>query len=489
MPTPHGDNHDLWIDPHDNQRMIEGNDGGACVSFNGGATWSTIYNQPTAQFYHVIDRRRSSPTASTARSRTTPRSACRAATIDGAIHERTGTRRAAARAATSRSSRTTRHRRRLRSGRPARLQRHHDPLRPPHRPDPQHHRLAGAVRLGRRRREPQVPLPVDLPDHVLAARPARRSTSPATSSSARPTRARAGRSISPDLTRNDPDKLEPSGGPITRDNTGAEVYCTIFAFAESPHRQGVLWAGTDDGLVHSREDGGADLAERHPARPAGVGADQHHRALAARRRRPPTSRPRATSSTTPRPTSSRRPTTAQTWTQITNGIPDDDFTRVIREDPNRRGLLYAGTETGHLRLVRRRRELAAARRQPAGRADPRPGRSRAIDLVVATHGRSFWILDDLTPLHQLADELQGAPRSTSSSRGRRSVCAATAASAASRQAGHRQLRLTPAPARSCTTRSTQPDGDDRRRAASTPARTRRTALSSTTTCASSRPAR
>ena len=260
--------------------------------------------------------------------------------------------------------------RRLRSGRPPRLQRHHDPLRPPDRADPQHHRLAGAVRLGASARRSSSTASSG-PSRSCSRRiPRTSSTSPATSSSARPTSAAASRSSVRDLTRNDPDKLKPSGGPITRDNTGAEVYCTIFALAESPHTQGVFWAGTDDGLVHLSRGRRQDLAERHPARPAGVGADQHHRALAARGGR-----------------RLRRGHPLQARRHHALPLQDDRQRRDLDEDHQRhpgrrvhprhpRGPEPAGPalrrdRDGDLRLVRRRGQLAAARRQLPGRADPR----------------------------------------------------------------------------------------------------------------------
>ena len=174
MPTPHGDNHDLWIDPTTTARMIEGNDGGACVTFNGGETWSTIYNQPTAQFYHVTtddqfpyrvygsqqdNTRHQRPERDDRRRH--PRADWYAA---GRRRERLH-RGQAGRAVA---------RRRLRSGRTPRLQRHHDPLRPPHRPGSATSPSGRSCTAGASaRRALKYRLPVDLPDPLLAARPAR----------------------------------------------------------------------------------------------------------------------------------------------------------------------------------------------------------------------------------------------------------------------------------------------------------------------------
>ena len=148
-----------------------------------------------------------------------------------------------------------------------------DPLRPPHRAAARHHRLArGVLRLGREGL--QVPLPVDLADAALAARPEHALPRRQRRLPLDATRARAGRSISPDLTRNDPTTLEPSGGA---DHQGQHrrrgLRHGLRLRRVAARSAGVLWAGSDDGLVHVSRDGGADLGERHAAGPAGVGAD------------------------------------------------------------------------------------------------------------------------------------------------------------------------------------------------------------------------
>ena len=200
--------------------------------------------------------------------------------------------------------------------------------------------------------------------------------------------------VSPDLTRNDPEKLKPSGGPITRDNTGAEIYCTIFALAESPHQPGLFWAGSRTmGWSTSREDGGAHLAEHHPARSAGVVADRDHRAVAPRRGTAYLAATRYKHDDT-RPYLYKTTDCGSTWTPINGNLPIDEFTRVIREDPHQPGLLYAGTETGiYVSLDDGGRWRAAGGNLPVV-----PIHDLVVkgdELVVATHGRSFWILDDL----------------------------------------------------------------------------------------------
>ena len=213
--------------------------------------------------------------------------------------------------------------------------------------------------------------------------------------------------VSADLTRNDPTKLGLSGGPISRDNSGAEVYCTIFALAESLHERDVLWAGTDDGLVHLSRDRGRTWQLVTPPELPGVGARQRAGAVAPRRRhvlrgghtlqaRRPT--PVSVQDDGLRPHAGRA---------SAEGIPDGEITRVIREDPSRRGLLYAGTETGCGCLF----DAGGAWQPLRSNLPVAPIHDLIVkdtDMVVATHGRSFWILDDLTPLHQMADQIAGA---------------------------------------------------------------------------------
>src|SRR6266571_2726050 len=208
--------------------------------------------------------------------------------------------------------------------------------------------------------------------------------------------------ISPDLTRNDKSKLGPSGGPITKDNTGAEYYCTIFAFAESPVGRGVLWAGSDDGLLHvSRDDGktwkNVTPAAIKPFSLVSIIEPSPHDAgtayVATTRYKHDDFKPYLWKTTN----------YGRTWTKITNGIPADDFTRVIREDPTRKGLLYAGTETG----VYVSFDDGARWNRLGGNLPVVPIHDMVVkdsDLVLGTHGRSFWVLDDLSPIRQLAAE-------------------------------------------------------------------------------------
>ncbi|MGD9890744.1 MAG: WD40/YVTN/BNR-like repeat-containing protein, partial [Dehalococcoidia bacterium] len=209
--------------------------------------------------------------------------------------------------------------------------------------------------------------------------------------------------ISPDLTRDDKSKQEASGGPITKDTTGAEHYCTIFAFTESPHERGVFWAGSDDGLVHLSRDGGASWQNVTPPQLpewttiCSIEVSPHDPAtayVAATRYR--------LDDTTPFLLKTND--YGSTWQTITSGIPAHDFTRVVREDPERRGLLYAGTETGLYVSF----DDGANWQRWQGNLPVAPVYDLIVkdgDLIVATHGRSFWVLDDLTPLREMSEAI------------------------------------------------------------------------------------
>ena len=213
--------------------------------------------------------------------------------------------------------------------------------------------------------------------------------------------------ISPDLTRGDTTKMETSGGPITKDTSGAETYGTIFAFVESLHEPGVFWAGSDDGLVHISRNGGKTWSDITPldlpewtlinmieVSPHGPATAY----LAATRYKLDETRPMLYKTSD----------YGQSWTDISQGILESDYTRVIREDPGRRGSLYVGTETG----VYVSYDDGGAWSPLQGNLPSVPIYDLAVkdnDLIAATHGRSFWILDDLTTLQQLTNELAESP--------------------------------------------------------------------------------
>jgi hypothetical protein len=213
--------------------------------------------------------------------------------------------------------------------------------------------------------------------------------------------------ISPDLTRNDVSKMEPSGGPITKDTSGAETYGTVFALVASPLQQGLLWAGSDDGLVHLSQDGGNTWHNITPPHLpewtliSMIEASPHEAGsayLAATRYKLDDHRPMLYKTTD----------YGRTWLDISTGIREDDYTRVIRADPVRRGLLYVGTETGTYVSG----DDGASWHSLQANLPPVPVYDLLVkddDLIAATHGRSFWILDDLTQLRQLADDLLEQP--------------------------------------------------------------------------------
>ncbi|MBX6341929.1 MAG: glycosyl hydrolase, partial [Thermomicrobiaceae bacterium] len=255
IPTPHGDNHALWIDPRDPQRMIEGNDGGACVSFDGGRSWSTLLNQPTAQFYHVTT---DDQVPYHVYGSQQDNWAMRLPSIDfeGAISWKDYVEPGGGESGYIAISPKPPHRvfgggigtglghGRLIAWNPETGQKRNVTVWPEF-----HGSGAGAI-LHRYRFQWTFPIafsPHDPNVLYVCSNHVHRSTDEGNSWEV----------ISPDLTRNDPSTLQASGGPITADNSGAEIYGTIFAFAESPLTPGLLWAGSDDGLVHLSRDGGA----------------------------------------------------------------------------------------------------------------------------------------------------------------------------------------------------------------------------------------
>ena len=208
--------------------------------------------------------------------------------------------------------------------------------------------------------------------------------------------------VSPDLTRNDPDKGEPGGGPISRDVSGAEVYCTIFSFAESPHEPGEFWAGSDDGLVHVSRDSGATWED---ITPPGLPKWATVSMIELSPHDPDTAWLAAWNYKLDdySPYLYRTRDGGRSWQSIAEGIPDGEFVRVVREDPARPGLLYAGTETG----VYVSPDAGSSWQSLRLNLPVTPIHDLLVkdsDLVAATHGRSFWILDDLTPLRELTVE-------------------------------------------------------------------------------------
>ncbi|MDB9721356.1 glycosyl hydrolase, partial [Winogradskyella sp.] len=207
--------------------------------------------------------------------------------------------------------------------------------------------------------------------------------------------------ISPDLTRNDPEKLKSSGGPITQDNTSVEYYCTIFAANESPLKEGLLWVGSDDGLINVTQDGGKTWTD---VTPKGMPEWMMINSIEPSAFDEGTCYVAGTKYKTGdfAPYLYKTTNYGKSWTKITNGINEEHFTRVLREDPKRKGLLYAGTETGMYISFNDGKDW-----KPFQLNLPIVAITDVTikdnNLIVATQGRSLWMLDDLTVIHQLYD--------------------------------------------------------------------------------------
>jgi photosystem II stability/assembly factor-like uncharacterized protein len=389
--APHGDHHDLWIAPENPKRMIIGDDGGAQVTYDGGETWSTYHNQPTSQFYRVttdnhfpyriyvaqqdnstvrIDHRTSgrSITENDWESTAGGESAHIAVdpknddivyggSYDGfltRVNHKTGTVRA--------------------------INVWPD--------NPMGHGAEGM------KYRFQWNFPIIFSKH----NPNRLYTF-SNQVHVTENEGQSWKIISPDLTRNDPEKLKSSGGPITQDNTSVEYYCTIFAAQESALQEGLLWVGSDDGLVHVTKNGGQTWENVTPKgmpewmminsiEPSAFDAGTCYIAGTKYKSGDFT------------PYLYRTTDYGKTWTKITNGIASEHFTRVLREDPKHKGLLYAGTETGmYISFNDGKNWKPFQLNLPIVPITDLTIKNN--NLIVATQGRSVWIIDDLTVIHQL----------------------------------------------------------------------------------------
>ena len=389
--TPHADNHDLWIAPDDPLRMIEANDGGANVSTDGGRSWTAQDNQPTAQFYRVstdnaFPYRLLGGQQDNSAVRIRHRS-----TSGGGISEDEWDETAGGESGHivakpddpdivfggSYGGYLTMANHRTEEFRDVN----------PWPDNPMGHGAEGAAE----RFQWNFPIlfsPHDANTLYAASQHLFRSTNGGAS----------WQRISGDLTRNDRTKMGPSGGPITKDNTSVEYYGTIFAVAESPLEKGVIWAASDDGLVHVSRDDGATWSNVTPkAAPQWIMWNSIDPS--------PFDRGTAYFAGTQYKSDDFRPylykTTdyGATWMKIDKGIAADHFTRVVRSDKRRRGLLFAGTERGmyvsfddgaNWRSLQLNLPIVPITDLQV----------RDDDLVAATQGRGFWILDDLSPLQQ-----------------------------------------------------------------------------------------
>jgi photosystem II stability/assembly factor-like uncharacterized protein len=388
--TPHGDNHDLWIAANDPQRMIESNDGGANVTTDGGRSWTDQLNQPTAQFYRVTTDNsfpyrllgaQQDNSAVRIRHRSTGGSIGRdewqetAGGESGHIVAKPDDPDVVFGGSYGGYLTMVNHR----------TDEYRDVN--PWPDNPMGYGAEGATE----RFQWNFPLlfsPND-PHTMYAASQHLFRSSDAGASWTR---------ISDDLTRNDKSKQGSSGGPITKDNTSVEYYSTIFAVAESALEPGLIWTGSDDGLLHVTRDAGKTWTDVTPkAMPQWLMINSIDPS--------PFEKGAAYVAGTMYKSDDFQPYLYKTkdygatWTKITNGIAADHFTRVVRSDKRRKGLLYAGTERGMYVSF----DDGASWQSLQLNLPIVPITDLAVrddDLIAATQGRAFWILDDLTPLQQ-----------------------------------------------------------------------------------------
>ncbi len=393
--APHGDHHDLWIDPEDPDHLIIADDGGAQVSFDGGENWSTYMNQNTAQFYRVTtDEHFPYRIYGAQQDNSTVRILHRSdgGSIDRDDWEATAGGESAHIAVDPENNDI------VYGGSYGGLLIRKDHEREQTRAinvwpeNPMGH----GVRDMKYRFQWNFPLffSPHNPDKLYAASNHLHVTT---------NEGQSWKVISPDLTRDDSSKQVPTGGPITKDNTGVEYYCTIYAAKESPHEEGVIWTGSDDGLVHITRDGGENWEDITPdampkwAMVNSMELSPHQKGkayLAATLYRQGDYTPYLY----------KTENYGQSWTRITDGIEDGDFTRVVREDPNREGLLYCGTEYGiYISFDDGSSWKPFQLNLPEVPITDLKVKKK--NLIAATQGRGFWLIDDLTPLHQLKNDI------------------------------------------------------------------------------------
>ena len=380
--VPHGDNHDLWIAPNDSKRMINSNDGGANVSFNAGESW-TDQDYPTAQFYNVFTT--SHVPYHVCGAQQDNSTACVPST-GGDLYPVGGGESGYIAPdpedvdvfyAGSYGGLLTRINRRTGQRRNINVW-----------PDNPMGHSSGEITERFQWTFPIVVSPVDPNTLYVTSQHVWKSTN----------EGQSWERISPDLTRHDPATMGPSGGPITLDQTGVETYATVFTLAPSPRDGNVIWAGSDDGLVHVTRNGGKNWEKVTPpelkefTRISLIEASPHDPAVAylAGNRYQRSDRAPYVYKTTDY---------GRTWTKIVNGLPGDDFARAIREDKVRKGLLFLGTETslyvsfddgGVWQPLRLNLPVT-----------PVHGiQVKNDDVVIGTHGRSFYVLDNIGVLRQ-----------------------------------------------------------------------------------------
>ncbi|HEX8734302.1 MAG TPA: hypothetical protein VF721_03195 [Pyrinomonadaceae bacterium] len=396
--VPHSDNHDLWIAPDNNQRMINGNDGGANVTLDGGRNW-TEQDQATAQFYRVVlDEDFPYNIYGAQQDNSTIKIASR--TSDFSIGEQ--------------------HWYDVGGGESGWIAPH------PENSDIIFAGSYGGYLTRYDHRAKQLRTVNVYPDNPMGAGAEAMKYrfqwnypilfSPHKSANGKYALYAGGnilfrsfdegqswQAISPDLTRDDKSKQVSTGGEITKDNTSVEYYSTIFTVAESPVAAGVIWTGSDDGLVQVTRDGGLKWEN---VTPKGMPEWIQINAIDASPHDAGTAYVAATAYKLDdyRPFLYKTTDYGKTWKKIVSGIPDNAFTRVVREDPNRKGFLYAGTETGMYFSANDGESWRSLRlNMPIVPVTDLAVHKREKDLVVATQGRSFYVLDNLPLLYQMTE--------------------------------------------------------------------------------------
>jgi photosystem II stability/assembly factor-like uncharacterized protein len=394
--VPHGDNHDLWINPNNPENMINSNDGGANISFNNGKSWSTQTNQPTAQFYRInADQRfpywvyggQQDNTTVAIKSRTDGFSIGWKDWLAG-----------------------------VGGGEAAHIA--FDPKNPKFIYSSNITGFIDEYNMETGKSKPIKPYPVfDLGEPSDEMKYRYNWNPPVIVSKHNPdviyygsnvlqkssNRGQKWIDISQDLTRNDTTKLGLMGGPITNEAAGGETYHTLMALAESPHDPDVIYAGADDGLMHITKDGGKSWEKITPAGEGiinSIDVSPHDKGtvyITLMKYKFNDFVPYIYKSTN----------FGTNWLLITNGIPNRAYARVVREDPNRKDLLYAGTELGIYISFDGGVQWSPFKLN-LPKAPILDLMVHGKDLLVATSGRAFWILDDLTPLHQLSVEIKNA---------------------------------------------------------------------------------
>lgn len=390
VPTPHGDNHDIWINPEYPEYMINSNDGGANISLNGGASWSTQENQPTAQFYRItVDNRFPYWLYAGQQDNSTVAIPSRTdgagidwkswrAGIGGGESAHVGLnpndpKYIYATSITGFIDEYNWETEKLKAIKPYPILDLGEPS------DEMKYRYNWNPPVAVSTHDPKV---LYFGSNVL-----HKSTS----------RGVSWEDISPDLTKNDTAKLGLMGGPITNEAAGGEIYHTIMTITESSHDANTIYIGADDGSVHITRDGGKNWQNISPG-PEGIinaiEVSPHQPSVAyvvVMRYKFSDLKPYIYKTTD----------YGISWKMIVKGIPDDVYARVVRGDENKKDLLYAGTERGIYISFD-----DGANWKPFQQNLPMVPitdlKVHKNDLIAATHGRAFWILDDVTPLHQLA---------------------------------------------------------------------------------------